>query len=252
MSFTGRSVLVTGGSRGIGRAIARAFAAAGARVAIAYSNDGAAAGRTLAELPGAGHVALRADLGAPADVHRLAREAFAALGRIDVLVNNAAIYLSHPPLAGAIEDWQRSFDRVFAVNFSGAATLATLVGRHMAASGGGRIINISSRGAFRGVPDAPGYAAAKAALNQFSQSMAQALAPHRVGVYVIAPAAVESDMTAATLAGPQGEAMRRESPLGRVGRPEEIAATALFLAGPDAEFLTGGIVDAMGASYLRN
>ena len=121
----------------------------------------------------------------------------------------------------------------------------------MTAQGGGKIINISSRGAFRGEPQAPAYGAAKAGLNAMSQSLAQALAPHNIMVYAIAPGFVETDMAAIVLDGPEGPAIRAQSPLNRVGRPEEIAGIAVFLAGPGTDYLTGCIIDANGASYLR-
>ena len=117
--------------------------------------------------------------------------------------------------------------------------------------GGGRIVNVSSRGAFRGEPDAPAYGAAKAGLNALSQSMAKALAPHNIFVGVVAPGFVETDMAAELLAGPEGEAIRGQSPMNRVARPDEVARTVLFLASEGVDYLTGCIVDVNGASYLR-
>ncbi|GMQ89704.1 MAG: hypothetical protein BMS9Abin10_0034 [Gammaproteobacteria bacterium] len=122
----------------------------------------------------------------------------------------------------------------------------------MLENGGGRIVNVSSRGAFRGEPYAPAYAASKAGLNAMSQSMAKALAAHGVFVYAVAPGFVETDMGQSLLAGPRGDEIRNQSPLGRVARPAEIANTVLFLASEGSEFLTGAIVDINGASYLRS
>ena len=123
---------------------------------------------------------------------------------------------------------------------------------HDLASGGGRIVNVSSRGAFRGEPDAPAYGASKAGLNALSQSLAQKLAPHRIFVGVVAPGFVETDMTTTHLAGEGGRAIRAQSPLNRVAKPEEVAHAALFLASEGAEFTTGTIIDVNGASYLRS
>jgi NAD(P)-dependent dehydrogenase (short-subunit alcohol dehydrogenase family) len=122
----------------------------------------------------------------------------------------------------------------------------------MIGRGGGRIIAVSSRGAFRGEPDAPAYAASKAGLNAMTQSLARALAPKNVLLYVVAPGWVETEMATAHLEGPDGDAIRAQSPLGRVARPQEVAAAVAFLACDDVEYMTGSIVDLFGASYLRS
>ena len=116
----------------------------------------------------------------------------------------------------------------------------------------GKIINISSRGAFRGEPNAPAYAASKAGLNAFSQSMAQALAPHNIFVYVVAPGFVDTDMAFDVLSSSEGESIRKQSPLGRIALPEEVANTVVFLASEGTDYLTGCILDVNGASYLRS
>jgi NAD(P)-dependent dehydrogenase (short-subunit alcohol dehydrogenase family) len=133
----------------------------------------------------------------------------------------------------------------------GPAHLSFHVIRHMLNAGGGKIINITSRGALRGEPNAPAYGASKAGLNAFSQSMAQAMAPHNIFIYAVAPGFVETDMAASELAGPEGDAIRAQSPLNRVARPAEVARVVLFLAGRGTDYLTGGIIDVNGASYLR-
>ncbi len=133
----------------------------------------------------------------------------------------------------------------------GPAHLSYHVARHMIKNGGGKIINITSRGAFRGEPDAPAYGASKAGLNAFSQSMALALAPHNIFMYAVAPGFVETDMTASLLTSPAGDAIRAQSPLNRVARPAEVARAVMFLAAEGTDFLTGGIIDVNGASYLR-
>ena len=121
----------------------------------------------------------------------------------------------------------------------------------MIAAGGGRIINVSSRGAFRGEPDQPAYAASKAAMNAMGQSLAQALAPHKIFIGTVAPGFVETDMAKEWLKGEAGDQIRQQSPLNRVAQPEEVATGILFLASEGAEFMTGTILDINGASYLR-
>src|SRR5215216_4274561 len=118
--------------------------------------------------------------------------------------------------------------------------------------GGGRIVNVSSRGAFRGDPETPAYGASKTALNAMSLSMAQALAPYGVFFYVVAPGFVETGMAAPLLSGPTEDSIRAQSPLGRVADPEEVARTVAFLASEAPDFMTGAIVDLNGASYLRS
>ena len=150
------------------------------------------------------------------------------------------------------EGWQDAWSRTIATNFTGLAKLSFLVARIMMESGGGRVVNVSSRGAFRGEPETPAYGASKAGLNAMSQSMAQALAPHGVFFYVVAPGFVETDMADALLRGPEGDGIRSQSPLGRVATPEEVAKTVVFLASEAPDFMTGAIVDVNGASYLRS
>lgn len=246
---TTRAVLVTGASRGIGAAVAGAFAAAGDRVAVHYGSYREGAERVLAALPGDGHVVVGADLADPAAVTVMVDAAVASLGRIDVLVNNAAVFLPHPVMDVSYEDWQRAWTDTLAVNLTGPANVTWCAVRHMAP--GGSIVNVGSRGAFRGEPDHPAYGASKAALVAFGQSMAQALGPRGISVTTLAPGWVETDMAATALAGESGAAKRAESPLGRVTTPEEVAAAVLYLASPAAQYATGTVLDFNGASYLH-
>lgn len=244
--------LITGASRGIGRAIAQTFARRGARLAIHFARARPAAEALLDELPGDGHAIVQADLGVASDVKELFARSLSALGKIDVLVNNAGVFYPHPPLEHDEEAWEAAWRHTLEVNLTAPAHLSFLVARHMAAGTGGKIINISSRGAFRGEPNAPAYGASKAGMNAMGQSMAVALAPHGISVFTIAPGWVETDMAAPYIDGDGGESVRAQSPTGRVGRPEEIAQVAAFLAFEDTDYLTGGIIDANGASYLRS
>lgn len=175
----------------------------------------------------------------------------AEMGRLDVLVNNAGMFEEHPVATADYGTWQRVWRRTIDTNLVGAANASYCAARQMIAQGGGRIVNVSSRGAFRGEPDAPAYGASKAGMNAMGQSLARHLAPYNVFVGTVAPGWVETDMAAETLSGPDGDAVRAQSPLGRVARPEEVAYAVLFLASEGAEFTTGAIIDVNGASYLR-
>jgi len=249
--FEHKAVLVTGASSGIGRAIAVMFAEAGARVGVHYGHNQAGAETTLTKMSGDGHILAQADIGNPPEIERLVANVVTHMGRIDVLVNNAGIFDAHPIADSSFEDWQHAWQRTISINLIGAAHATFCAARQMMQQGGGRIVNVSSRGAFRGEPNAPAYGASKAGLNAMGQSLAQALAPHNIFVHTVAPGFVETERVHQTIHGPGGEAVRNQSPLGRVARPEEVARTVLFLSAEGTEFLTGCIVDVNGASYLR-
>jgi len=247
----GRAVLVTGAGRGIGRAVAQAFAEQGDRVAVHYGRSAGPAADVLASLPGTGHVAVQADLADPAAVRRMVDEAATALGGLDVLVNNAGVYTPHPITEVSYEQWQAAWQQTLAVNLTGAANVTWCAVQHMIPRGGGRVVNVSSRGAFRGEPGQPAYGASKAGLNALGQSLARALAPHGIAVTTVAPGFVATDMAADSLAGPRGDSIRGQSPFGRVATADEIAAAVLYLASAQAEWASGSILDLNGASYLR-
>ena len=251
MNLTDKTALITGSSRGIGRAVARLFAEAGARVAVHYRSDGDAARDTLASLEGTGHILVQGDVSNPAAAASMVAETVDGLGSLEILVNNAGIAPAHPLPEVSYEGWQQAWQDTLAANLVGPANLCYQAGRHMMSQGGGRIVNVSSRGAFRGEPDAPAYGASKAGLNALSQSLARSLAPHGVFLYVVAPGWVDTDMAAEWLQGEAGDEARSQSPLNRVAQPEEVARTILFLASEGTDFLTGCIVDVNGASYLR-
>ena len=248
----GRAVLVTGASRGIGAAVVRAFASVGDRVAVHYGRSVNDAEHVAASLPGQGHMIVGADLADAKAVRRMVDAAADRLGGLDVLVNNAGVFEPpHPITETTYEDWQRAWTDTLAVNLVGAANVTWCAVQHMIQGGGGQIVNISSRGAFRGEPSHPAYGASKAAIIAFGQSLARALGPHAIAVTAVAPGFTQTDMAAEALAGEKGDQRRAESPLGRIATPEEVAAAVVFLASPDAVMASGSVLDINGASYLR-
>jgi 3-oxoacyl-[acyl-carrier protein] reductase len=245
-----RAVLVTGASRGIGRAIALAFAEQGDRVAVHHRDSAGLAREVLAALPGSGHAIVRADLADPEAVRQMVDQAAGDLGGLNVLVNNAGIYHWHPITEVSYDQWQDAWRDTLAVNLTGAANVTWCAVQYMRESRG-RIVNVSSRGAFRGEPRHPAYGASKAGLNAFGQSMARALAPYGIAVTTVAPGYVLTDMAAEDLDSARGDEIRAQSPFNRVATPEEIAAAVVYLASGDAGWASGAILDLNGASYLR-
>ena len=242
-------MLVTGASRGVGRAVAVAFAAAGDTVAVHHRDSAALAAGTVGLLSGTGHVIVRGDLADPVAVEQFVADAALGLGGIDVLVNNAASYTPHPPGSVSYAQWQEAWRRIVDVNLVGTANVTYCALPHLRKSGAGRIVNVSSRGAYRGEPEVPAYGAAKAGLNSFGQSMALALAADGIAVATVAPGFVETDMSNAELKAPRGDAVRAQSPFNRVATPSEVAEAVLYLA--SAEWASGAVLDLNGASYLR-
>jgi NAD(P)-dependent dehydrogenase (short-subunit alcohol dehydrogenase family) len=252
MDFSNKVVLITGASRGIGRSCAEQFAKRGAKVAVHYNSNAAAAQETLSLLAGEGHLIVQAELANPDDVRRMVETVVQHYGRIDVLVNNAGVYTDHKVAEVGYEDWLASWQQTIAVNLFGAANALYWAAHFMKQQGGGRIVNVSSRGAFRGEPDAPAYGASKAGMNSMGQSMAKALAPHNITVNTVAPGWVETDMAKEYLNNPVGADIRSQSPLNRVATPDEIAHAVMFMASDGCDYMTGAILDVNGASYLRS
>jgi NAD(P)-dependent dehydrogenase (short-subunit alcohol dehydrogenase family) len=242
------NVLVTGASGGIGAAISRALAARGAALTLHYHGARKAAEETLRSLEGGGHGLAQADLSDAAAVERLWRE-LSASRHMDAVVNNAGVFPDHPPLGTEYADWIAAWERTLAINLKGPAHLSYCAARTMAGQGHGRIVNVSSRGAFRGEPGAPAYAASKAGLNAFSQSLAKALAPRGVYVFVVAPGWVATPRVARAV---QDQAVLADQPLGRVAAAEEVAQVVAYCVLDAPASMTGAIVDVNGASYLRS
>jgi NAD(P)-dependent dehydrogenase (short-subunit alcohol dehydrogenase family) len=239
--LVGKVALVTGGSRGIGAATARALAADGADVAISYINSADHAELLVAELEkqGVRAAAFRADQGDPEQVKGLIDATVKEFGQLDVLVNNAGV-----SVWGAFDsDQVPEFDRQHAVNFGGVVAAIRAAGRVL--PDGGRIVTVSSgvggRTGFAGLAD---YTASKAAVNGYTRGVARDLGPRGITVNVVVPGFVDTDMNPADSA--YAPVFLPTTALGRYGRPEEIAAAIVFLASPAASYITGSIIDVDG------
>ena len=250
--FTNKTVLITGGSRGIGAVTAKLFAEAGAQVAFTYAGNLEAAEHTLNALGAGNHSFFQLDLADPTSISNLFQRFSERYDRLDILVNNAAVHLPHKILETEFEHWQDSWSQTLHANLLGPANMCYFASKIMVPQQSGKIINISSRGAFRGEPENPAYGASKAGINSMSQSLALVLAPHNISIHIIAPGYVSTEMAADKLDGESGEAIKQQSPFGRVAKPEEIARLVAVYASEGMEFTSGGITDINGASYLRS
>ncbi len=236
-----RTVIVTGGSRGIGAEIARRFASLGDRVVIVYKSDAAAAEKIAAELGGDGAcIAVRADITETDDVRAVAAAAVEHFGGIDVLVNCAGIGPYRP-----LGTMDAAFVRqILDANVLGPVLMVEAVLPHLRAPGG-RIVNIASALAFRPIPTSSVYSASKAALVTLSHAFAKELGPRGITVNAVAPGVIETDMTTAIIAE-RGAQIQAMTPLGRIGQPGDIAGIVAFLASPEAGWITGRTIVADG------
>ena len=246
---------MTGGSRGIGAAICRRLASQGDQLAIHCRADTTTARQLRADLGDDTHMIVTADLTTPERAAQLVDDVISGLGGIDVLVHNAGVFIYQPILDTSFDEWLDVWRRTLDVNLVSGAALAHRFAHHLVhrpeGTAGARMVMVGSRGAYRGEPDAPAYGASKAGLHALAQSLAVALAPHGIGVAAVAPGFIRTDMATSSLAGPRGDAIRAQSPFGRVGEPDEVAAAVAWLAAPESIWSTGTIIDVNGASYLR-
>jgi len=247
----GKKALVTGGSRGIGRAISKIFADNGAQVVFTYYKKRDIAIETLSKLSGEGHQCLELDLRNDEQTEKAVIDAITIMDGLDVLVNNAGIFIDHPIDKMCFREWKNSWQSTLDTNLIGPANLCFYSAKHFIKEKRGKIINISSRGAYRGEPNAPAYGASKAGLNSLSQSLAVALAPYNIFVGAVAPGFVETDMTNEILSGPEGKSIINQSPMKRAGKPEEIANAVMMLSMDGIDYASGTVIDLNGASYLR-
>jgi 3-oxoacyl-[acyl-carrier protein] reductase len=242
-----RTALITGGSRGIGAAIAKAFAAEGCDIAFCHVDDDAGSAGVLREIAAAGRrgFAWRCDIGDVSAVHALFIAAERALGRVDIVVNNAGICDQ-----ALVEDTtMESLERMLAVHLRATFLLAQLAYVGMKKRGWGRIVNVTSQLAYKGAPGLAHYSAAKAGVVGFTRAFSQEAAPHGVLVNAIAPGPVDTRLND-TLT-PEWKAWKiAQLPLGRFGRPDEIAPTAVLLASADGDFYVGQTLSPNGGDVM--
>jgi len=248
-ALKGKTILVTGASRGIGAATARALCDAGARVLVHASRASDQFGAVVADACFEPDDAIVEDLAAPGAGFRLFEQALGAASRIDAVVNNAGIYIESR-LDGAPEDWTAAWAKTLAVNLQAPADLCFAAIEHFRSVGGGIVVNIASRAGHRGDSiDGAAYAASKGAILAMTKTFARQLAPENILFYAIAPGWVETRMAPKDI-----EARTRalsEIPLGRVADPDEIAAMMCFLLTGACPSATGATFDINGASYVR-
>lgn len=240
MKLTGKTALITGGSRGLGLEIARAYAAHGANVVIASRKEDVCTkvAASLAEETGSTVVGIQCHVGRWADCENLVSAAYEQFGRVDILVNNAGMSPLYPSLAEVTEDL---FDKVLAVNLKGPFRLATLVATCMASDGGGSIINVSSIAAILPKETEVPYAVAKAGMNTLSAALSHAFGPH-VRVNTIMPGAFLTDISKSWDPDLLNQMLTAEVPLQRAGRAEEIVGAALYLASDESSYTSGAVI----------
>ena len=249
IDLAGKTILVTGAARGIGVGIARACADAGAKLILHYSASRSAAEQLAEALEPSCAGLVQADLADPKAAAKLWHDAEALSPRIDVLINNAAIFVE-APLNAADDDWLAAWERTIAVDLTAPALLCKAAIAHFKAQGGGKIINVASRAGHRGDdPAMAAYAAAKGGMLALTKTIARGLAGDGIIAYAIAPGWVDTDMAPQDEVG--REAALRDVPLGRMAAPEEIGALAAFLASDLCTSATGATFDVNGASYVR-
>ena len=246
-----KSVLVTGGSRGIGAAIARAIGAAGGEVVIHYARNRDAAEAMRDEIGHDRCHIVQADLARPEDVDKLWPEALTIAPNLNVLINNAGIF-EDAPVEASIEDWRAAWSRVLQVNLLAPADLCRAAIQHFRTIGGGKIINVASRAAFRGeAPDQMPYGASKGALVTLTKTIARGFAADGVLAFCIAPGFTNTEMVSDSLDREAIAKVVSDIPLGDMVPPEEIGALSAFLCGDHVRHMTGATFDVNGASYVR-
>jgi NAD(P)-dependent dehydrogenase (short-subunit alcohol dehydrogenase family) len=251
-SLKGKVALITGGSRGIGRAIALTFSEAGADLVVSSRNRRPPELEKIAEeirAKGGRALAIPAHVGKKEDVQNLVQKTLREFGRIDILVNNAG---ANPVLSSMVDLEEAAFEKVMEVNLKGALLMSQAVAKEMIKQGGGRIINISSISGLRARADGTGaYCISKAGVNMLTQVMARELAQHNILVNAIAPGSIKTEMSRVNWIDPERRAQRiREIELKRFGEPEEVGGLALFLASEASSFVTGEIIRVDGGQTI--
>lgn len=251
MQLNNKHVLITGASRGIGKATALLLAKRGATIGLNYRANDEAAKNTLKQLDGKGHKLFKYDISQESAPQKLIEDFIHTYGKIDVLINNAGVAILHDT-SNDFETWRETWKRTLNTNLFAVADLCYWASHAMKQNGDGKIINISSRGAFRGEPGQPAYGASKAGLNSLSQSLAKALARDNISVFVVAPGFTKTDMGLNSITEEEKEKLVKESPFERMAAPEEVANAIGYFAQDGSEYSTGAILDVNGASYLRS
>ncbi len=247
MRLEGKAAIVTGASRGLGRAIALAFAREGADVLVNYVAQEARAAEVSAAVEKLGRRAIlqRADVSDAAQVRAMVQAAMAGFGRVDILVNNAGITLPK----GLLETSEAEWDRVLAINLTGVFLCCQAVAEAMVAQGGGRIINIASTAGQAGILSGPAYCASKAGVLGLTKCLARAFAPHNVRVNAISPAMIDTEILYWRTPEQWKETLE-SIPLQRLGSPDDLAEAAVFLASSGGNFVTGATIDVNGGLYM--
>jgi 3-oxoacyl-[acyl-carrier protein] reductase len=246
----GRTALVTGASRGIGSAVAAAYANRGMRVAVHFHGSVESAKQVLTSLPGEGHILVRADVSSPDEVQRMVAETVTAFGRLDVLVNNAGIFEPTPFATSDFEAWQAGWKQVLDTNLMSAVHATYCALPMMRSQGGGKVINVASRSAFRAETEAPAYAVSKAGMVNLTRCLARAEARNGILSYCIAPGWVETAMARESVQELGMDFLTADIPLGRIATVEDVAGVALFLASDAADYLTGITIPVTGGSWF--
>jgi 3-oxoacyl-[acyl-carrier protein] reductase len=244
--LSGRVALVTGGSRGIGRAISLALAAHGAKVAINYATNAAAAEATARAIGGAdAAITVAGDVGDPTAAASLVEQTIAAFGRIDILVNNAGVTADDLILRMSEAEW----DKVIDTNLKGTFSVTKAAIRPMVRQRFGRVISISSVAGIVGNAGQANYSAAKAGMIGFTKAIAKEVASRNITANIIAPGIIDTEMTADLTETQRSEIMRMVA-VGRTGRPEDVAPAAVFLASDEAAYVTGHVLTVDGGLVM--
>jgi 3-oxoacyl-[acyl-carrier protein] reductase len=240
--------LITGGSGAIGRAIAKTLASAGSMIAVGYKDNERGALEVEEAYPGLAK-AIKGDVSDPAECQRIVTTVVDLFGGLDILVNNAAIEL-RDTFDIPYGEWQSHWNDTLGANLMSAVNMTFCSIPRMKIPGGGKVINVSSRSAFRGETEYIAYAASKAALVNFTRCAARSLAKENVLVYAVAPGFIEAGMGMEGIRQ-RGDQIRSEIPSGKIGTPQDVADVVLFLASDLSGYITGSTIDVNGGSYLH-
>lgn len=249
-SLEGKRVLITGGTRGIGASISIRMAEQGAEIICLYREKQEQAEKHISCLSGENHLCVKCDITDPDQLAKTFGQLQESKQALDLVVNNAGIGYHHEIDQVDFQSWQDAWSHILNTNLIGPSNLCYQAAQLMIKQGFGRIINVSSRGAYRGEPQQPAYGASKAGLNSMTQSLAFALAPYGIFVGAIAPGFVETEMSRDRILGETGIKIKAQSPMNRVAQPHEIAEAVCLMASSNL-WMTGAIWDVNGASYFR-